>query len=131
MKPEVRLAIAEYVNMCNNPWKRTPSEIQDFIGKWDLDAYTTLKKWVIVESLSPYTEYWQHPQTDRWYVVGGIYKVTDQIRDVEFFLDMDNGLMITKKDGKCRLDKYVVTNKAFLVDYFDEPHVLINKKDVI
>ena len=127
MKPEVLSAIADYKGMCENPWKHTPLEVGEFISKWDLDSYIHLKEWVLIESISPYTEYWKHPQTGRWYVIGGLYKVTDQIRDVEFFLDMDNGLMIAEK-GSCRLDKYVVTNNAFLVDYFNQPHILLSKK---
>ena len=60
-------------------------------------------------------------------IYGGIYRVTDQIINVQYTLDMDRGVMINKNGEECKTSYFCALNNAFINDYTDFRHVLYPK----
>lgn len=124
MKPETASALYDYERICRTPYKYTPKQLEKL--EKELSGYIIPKKWVIIECISCAF----HSFVDeggRANIYGGIYKVTDQIINAQYTLDMDRGVMINKKGEECKTRYFCVLNNDFITDYTDFRHVLYPK----
>lgn len=124
MKPETASALYDYNQICRNPYKYTPKQLKKL--EEELAGYIIPKEWIIIECISSAI----HSYVDecgRANIYGGIYKVTDQIINVQNTLDMDRGVLINKNGGECKISYFCALNNVFINDYTDFPHVLYPK----
>ena len=136
MKLEVLSALAEYEEICENPWPHKPSDVQKLVDEW-LDGYISPKKWVIVECLESakdfkaiYSGEENNSLIRKVHIYGGVYKVTDQVVDKEFVLDMNKGLLIIGYKT-APVKKFMCLTNTFLCDYSDYPNVLFSNESLI
>lgn len=130
MKPEVLSALHDYEEICKNPWRYKPSDVQELVDEW-LDGYIIPKEWVIVECLESakdFKEIYVGEENKgpilRVHIYGGVYKVTDEIIGKEFILDMDKGVMINGSNT-APVKKFMCLTNTFLCDYSDYPNILL------
>ena len=124
MKPEIASALYDYENICKFPFKYTPKQLKEL--EKELAGYIIPKEWVIIECIGSASHFFVD-EGGRANIYGGVYKVTDQIINVEFTLDMDRGVMINGKNEEVEIGYFNALNNAFICDYSDFPHSLYPK----
>lgn len=136
MKPEVLSALHDYEEICKNPWRYKPSDVKELVDEW-LDGYIIPKEWVIVECLESakdFKEIYSGEENNSLirevHIYGGVYKVTDQVVDKEFVLDMNKGLLIIGYKT-APVKKFMCLSNAFLCDYSDYPNILFSNEALI
>ena len=123
MKPETASALYDYERICRTPYEYTPKQLKKL--EKELAGYIIPKKWVIIECISNAHHSYVDPSR-RANIYGGIYKVTDQIINVQYTLDMNRGVM-NNNGEETRISHFCALNNAFINDYTDFPHVLYPK----
>lgn len=136
MKPEVLSALHDYEEICKNPWRYKPSDVKELVDEW-LDGYIIPKEWVIVECLESakdFKEIYSGEENNSLirevHIYGGVYKVTDQVVDKEFVLDMNKGLLIIGYKT-APVKKFMCLTNTFLCDYSDYPNILFSNEALI
>lgn len=122
-----------YRKICENSLKYDPFSVLRLCERLNRNGVET-RKWIIIEETEHVKDfkavYSGEPVVSAIEYVsifGGVFKVTDQIRDKEYILDMNKGLWITDSDSM-PINSYSVLSNNFLCDYTDFPHILFADK---
>ena len=120
MKPETAAALYDYENICKKPYTHTPKQLKKL--EEELKGCIVPKEWIIIECLSAAKIY-----VDKGYrtsIYGGKFRVTDEIMDDEYTLDMDRGVLITGSGKELSYTHFNALNNGFIYNYCDSPHIL-------
>ena len=126
-------ALLVYREICENSLKYNPFSVLNLCGRLNRNGVET-RKWIIIRERCSVKDfkavYSGEPVVSAIEYVsifGGVFKVTDQIRDKEYVLDMNKGLWI-EDSNSIPIKSYPVLSNNFLCDYTDFPHILFADK---
>lgn len=126
-------ALLVYREICENSLKYNPFSVLNLCGRLNRNGVET-RKWIIISERCSVKDfkavYSGEPVVSAIEYVsifGGVFKVTDQIRDKEYVLDMNKGLLIGDSNS-IPIKSYPVLSNNFLCEYTDFPHILFSDK---
>lgn len=126
-------ALLVYRKICENSLKYNPFSVLNLCRRLNRNGVET-RKWIIIEETEHVKDFHavysgEPVVSDIKYVsiFGGVFKVTDQIRDKEYVLDMNKGLLI-EDSNSISIKSYPVLSNNFLCEYTDFPHILFADK---
>lgn len=118
-----------YRKICENSLKYDPFSVLRLCERLNRNGVET-RKWIlikVIEEIKDFKAVYSNADvvSDIGYVsiFGGVFNITDQIRDKEYILDMNKGLWI-EDSKRIPIKNYPVLSNNFLCDYTDFPHVL-------